>query len=298
MPADSAAICPLPHRAVIELTGADRVGFLQGLVSNDMTRVGPQRAVWAALLTPQGKFLFDLFVVAREAALWLDVEAARRDDLMARLKRHRLRAEVEINPSEAAVFAVWGAGTPAVLGLPDDPGAARPLAPAGVAFLDPRLPGAGGRLLGPPESTPAADLEGLAPTPIAEWEHHRLGLGLPDGSRDITPDKGLLMEHGFEPLNGVSFDKGCYMGQELTARTKHRGLVKKTLVPVDVDGPLPEPGTILLGRDGREAGEMKSGSGDRGLALLRIEHLGPGATFTAGQAGATLHPRTPPWPEA
>lgn len=106
------------------------------------------------------------------------------------------------------------------------------------------------------------------------------------------------MEHGFEPLNGVSFDKGCYMGQELTARTKHRGLVKKTLRPVRLKGPAPAPGTPLLTAEGREAGEMKSASEDRGLALLRLDHLdqgglGEGATFTAGET--TVTPQSSPW---
>jgi folate-binding protein YgfZ len=102
------------------------------------------------------------------------------------------------------------------------------------------------------------------------YERHRLRLGVPDGSRDLVPQKALLLESGFEELHGVSFDKGCFVGQELTARTKHRGLVKKRLFPVRVEGALPEPGTIIRA-GGQEAGEMRSGLDDRALALLRLE---------------------------
>jgi tRNA-modifying protein YgfZ len=115
---------------------------------------------------------------------------------------------------------------------------------------------------------------------------------VPEGSRDLAIEKSILLESGFEELNGVDFQKGCYVGQELTARTKHRALIKKRLVPVIVEGPLPAPGTVLM-QDGAEAGEMRSGQDGIGLALLRLEALDDGKPLTAGET--TLTPRKPDW---
>jgi folate-binding protein YgfZ len=140
----------------------------------------------------------------------------------------------------------------------------------------------------------------------ADWDLHRLRLGLPDGSADLEAEKTVLLEAGFDELSGVAWDKGCYMGQELTARTKYRGLVKRRLVPVMVDGPLPAPGTPIL-RGGLEVGTMRSGRDGLGLAVLRLEMLRPeipgaetpGEGLTSG--GARLTPRIPDWmrlPEA
>ena len=136
---------------------------------------------------------------------------------------------------------------------------------------------------------------GLTPVPAAAYDSHRLALGVPDGSRDLIVDKSLLLESGFEELNGVSFTKGCFVGQELTARTKHRGLVKKRLMPVQVSGALPPPGTIVT-RAGRDVGELRSGAGGLAMALLTLGAAGglgraaacrrccrdPGATTLAG----------------
>ena len=124
----------------------------------------------------------------------------------------------------------------------------------------------------------------------ADWDRHRLVLGLPEGSRDLETEKTVLLEAGFDELHGVSWTKGCYMGQELTARTRYRGLVKRRLVPVTIEGPVPEPGTPVL-RDGREVGTMRSGIGQTGLAVLRLEAM-QGA-LTSGEA--TLTPRIPTW---
>jgi tRNA-modifying protein YgfZ len=123
-----------------------------------------------------------------------------------------------------------------------------------------------------------------------EWDRHRLSLGLPDGSRDLESDKTILLEAGFDELNGISWSKGCYMGQELTARTKYRGLIKRRLVPVDVDGPLPPSGTPVY-RDATEVGTMRSGCDNRGLAVLRLDALD--ALLTCGDARLTPH--VPAW---
>lgn len=238
-------IAPLPHRAVLSVTGADRVSYLQGLVSNDVALATPGRAVWSALLTPQGKWLADFFILATPDRLLLDVEAAQATDLIRRLTRFRLRADINVTLDDLAVFAAWD-------GVPE----------AEIAAPDPRLPAAGWRVLANGLTTDASP---------DDYDRHRLELGLPDGSRDMEAEKTVLLEAGFDELSGVSWTKGCYMGQELTARTKYRGLVKRRLVPVR-GSDLPPPGTPLTA-DGAEVGTMRSSNGGLGLALLRSDAL-------------------------
>lgn len=252
-------IATLERRAVLEVTGEDRVGFLQGLVSNDVALAAPGRAVWAALLTPQGKWLADFFITSDGVRLLLDVEAGQAAMLVQRLSRYRLRAKVAVGATALVVQAGWG-------------GAAAEGVPEGAA-ADPRMASAGWRLV------TAAPLPETADE--AAYDLHRLGLGLPDGSRDMEAEKTTLLEAGFDELHGVSWTKGCYMGQELTARTKYRGLLKRRLVAVGVEGPLPEAGTPVLA-GGVEAGSMRSGRGQRGLALLRLD------TISGAAAGAEL----------
>jgi folate-binding protein YgfZ len=257
----------LPARGVIEIGGEDRVTFLQGLVSNDVAQVAPGRAVWTALLTPQGKWLADFFILTDGDRLLLDCERAQAPMLLQRLARFRLRSKVTLRAEDALqVYAAWD-GEPEVDAL---------------AVRDPRLPEAGWRLL--------AGAPLLATASAGDWDRHRLALGLPDGSRDLEAEKTVLLEAGFDELHGVSWSKGCYMGQELTARTKYRGLIKRRLVPVAVVGPLPAPGTPVL-RDAVEIGTMRSGRDQLGLAVLRLDRLGAALVCD----GATLTPRLPDW---
>ena len=259
----------LPARAPLILSGPDAVSFLQGLVSNDVEKVAPGQAVYAALLTAQGKFQFDFFIAALPevsgGGLVLDAEAARLDELAKRLKLFKLRAKVAIEPApDLVVAAVWGKD------------AERALAIEGVSYMDPRLAAAGVRLILPAHD--AADqlrAAGFAEASGAEYDAHRLSYGLPDGSRDMVVDKAVLLECGFEELHGVDFAKGCYMGQELTARTKYRGLVKKRLLPVviedgAIEGDAPPPGTAIT-LDGKDAGELRSVHGKAGIALIRLD---------------------------
>ena len=256
----SPAFALLPHRSVIAVGGPDRAEFLQGLISNDTAKVGPGRAIWAALLTPQGRFLNDMFVVEDDAGTFLiETERERAPALAKKLKMYTLRSKVTVEDRAAAlqVAVVFGPGAAAVL----------PVAGA-TAFVDPRLPELGVRVLA--SVGQAASVLGLPEAPVAEYETLRLKLGVPDGSRDMTVEKALLLESGFDELHGVDWQKGCYMGQELTARTKYRGLIKRRLFPVKIDGPLPPAGTPVQ-RDGREVGEIRSGQGDRAIAMLQIE---------------------------
>ena len=142
---------------------------------------------------------------------------------------------------------------------------------------------------------PAADIRptleaaGLAEAGFPAYDRLRLGLGVPDGSRDLVLEKSILLEAGFDELNGVDWQKGCYIGQELTARTKYRGLIKRRLLPIAIEGPVPAPGTVVTA-DGREVGEMRSSCDGIGLALLRIEPVVEGRPLRAGDTAiaATL----------
>lgn len=264
----------LPTRGVVEISGEDRVPFLQGLVSNDVEQAGPDRAVWAALLTPQGKWLADFFVIAAGDRLLLECEAAQAAMLVKILGRYRLRSKVVLRNASAefAVHAAWGDRPD--LDADSD----------GIVVADPRLPEAGWRVL--------AALPLPASGTMADWDAHRISLGLPDGSRDLESEKTILLEAGFDELGGVSWSKGCYMGQELTARTKYRGLVKRRLVPVTVTGPMPEPGAPIF-RGTKEMGVLRSSAGSLALAVLRLEALAGGDALNCGNA--VLEPRLPAW---
>ena len=273
----------LDERGLIRIEGSEARPFLQGLISNDMDILRPESAIYAALLTPQGKYLFDFLLYDRGDHLLLDGERARLADLLRRLTMYRLRSKVTLADvsEELAVLAVFDHEPLSAAALP-------------AAVEDPRLPELGLRLVLPRvEMDGFIAAHGLERVDFAQYDRLRLGLGVPDGSRDLVVDRSLLLESGFEELHGVSFTKGCFVGQELTARTKHRGLVKRRLLPVRVDGPLPPPGTQVT-RGGKDAGEIRSGADDLALALLRLDQLvAGGEPLRAGDA--VLTPVPPPW---
>lgn len=288
----------LDDRAPLAVAGPDNRVFLQGLISNDVTRVTAHRAVHAAFLTAQGKYLHDFFVVAMGHDLVLDCEAARCGDLARRLRLYKLRSRVTLEErgGDLLIAALLGNDVAEALGLSgDDPGAATAFA-GGMAYLDPRLSAAGARAV-LPRADAAVLLEqaGFTAASREDYDRHRIALGLADGSRDMEIERTILLECGFDELHGVDWSKGCFLGQELTARTKYRGLIKKRLVPVAVDGSLPAPGTPIV-RDGHEVGEVRSGIGSAALAMLRLDALndsGAAGEFTAGEARLT--PRKPSW---
>jgi folate-binding protein YgfZ len=285
----SARFVVLEDRGVLAIGGPERAAFLQGLVSNDVTRVSDERAIYAALLTAQGKYLHDFMLVERDEVIWLDGEAARLADLKRRLTMYRLRAKVAVDDRpDLAVAALFG-GT--FLRRSDEPGEAR-LFDAGSAFTDPRLAALGARVILPRDRLRQALRDnGAVETDFAEYDRLRLALGVPDGSRDLVLDKSILLEAGFDELHGVDWQKGCYIGQELTARTKYRGLIKKRLFPVRIDGTAPAPGAIVT-LDGHEAGEMRSSRDNAGLALLRLEAVDK-KPLVVGETVIT--PVTPDW---
>jgi folate-binding protein YgfZ len=291
------AFVELGERGLLVVAGEDRRVFLQGLISNDIEKVAPGRAIHAALLTAQGKYLHDFFIAALGETLVLDGEVARLADLQRRLTLYKLRAKVTLAAAapDLAVFAAFGTAAPGALELPEVAGAARQYA-GGVAFVDPRLASIGARLIAPRASGEAALREaGFAAADFDAYDRMRLAHGIPDGSRDLVVEKSILLEAGFDELNGVDWQKGCYVGQELTARTKYRGLIKKRLMPVRVDGVLPPPGTPIT-LDGQDAGELRSGRDGIALALLRLEAVATAAAGRSLRAGeASLTPLKPEW---
>jgi folate-binding protein YgfZ len=288
----------LDDRGVLAVGGPDRRAFLQGLVSNDVEKVGPDRARYAALLTAQGKYLHDFMMVeigaGTEAAILLDAEAGRLADLRRRLSIYRLRAKVSLEERpDLAVVAVFGGGALAALGVPEEPGRARVFG-SGLAFVDPRLAALGARCMLRRETVRSElSAAGFSEAGFDAWDRLRLDLGVPDGSRDLELEKSILLEAGFDELNGVDWHKGCYIGQELTARTKYRGLVKRRLVPVMIDGPAPAPGTVVTA-DGRDVGEMRSSRERHGLALLRLDCMRGNKRLLAG-GETTIVPNRPGW---
>jgi folate-binding protein YgfZ len=286
----------LEDRGVLTVAGEDRRTFLQGLISNDVNKAAADRAVYASLLTPQGRFLHDFFIVEMNEALTIDAEGARLDDLRRRLSLYRLRAKVTLAPlADHVVVALFGPEALETLGLVDEPGRAEPYAD-GVAFVDPRLAALGARAIVPRAALDRISAAGFAPATRDAFEDMRLALGVPDGSRDLPVEKALLLENGFDEMHGIDWTKGCYVGQEVTARMKYRSLVRKRLTPVRIDGAAPPPDTPVL-LDGEEAGEMRSAFGNRGLALLRLDVMEradrEGRPLTAGTA--SVMPFKPAW---
>jgi folate-binding protein YgfZ len=272
----------LEERGVLAISGAQRREFLQGLISNDVEKIAPSHAIYAALLTPQGKFLFEFFIAELGEVLLLDTDRDRLPDLQKRLTMYKLRSDVTI-ADRSPDFSVHALLDP---GLDDAPGQAL-VVDGGIIFTDPRSARLGARAM-LPRATAAATLGRLefGAAPFEVYEARRVQVGAADARRDLEVDKTLLLEANFDAFNGVSFSKGCYVGQELTARTKYRGNVRRKLYPVVIEGAA-APGTEVLLGD-KLAGEVRSIAGNRGIALLRIEDVEQareqGAPLTAGSA--------------
>jgi folate-binding protein YgfZ len=273
----------LDDRSVVSIKGAEARSFLQGLISNDMDKCVPGKGIYAALLTPQGKILFEFFVTEHEGAFLLDCAADRVGDLMKRLTFYKLRAKLEIAVAgEMKVAALWNG---------------QPVAPAesGIAsFEDPRLPALGLRLIGRPPLLHAA----LASARPGDYRTHLLGLGIPD-SGDLPPDSVFALDAGLEELHAVDFRKGCYVGQEVTARMKHRASARRRFLIADVEGDLPPQGTKLEA-SGRELGTFATGAQGRALALVRLDRLDEASSSGADilASGRKVSLKRPSWLQA
>jgi len=282
----------LPQRALFAVSGADAETFLQGLISNDLRKLAPDQMMYAAMLSPQGKFLHDFFLTRRGDAILMDCDGARANDLVARLNLYKLRAQVTIEKLSDSVTAAWEEKSPPLAGgnkggnsIPSSP-PYPPINGGANIFLDPRLEEMGYRIIG------AVDNKTWQQVDFMAYEKHRLALGVPDGAQDMIIDRSFLLELGFEELRGVDFNKGCYVGQEVTARSKFRGQVRKHIYQVQAGQELPPLGTPVM-QDGAAVGELRSHAGNIGLAMLRIEAVEKNAPLTADNV--TIRAALPKW---
>jgi hypothetical protein len=260
----------LADRAVLEIRGDDARTFLQGLITNDIHRLETDKPLYAALLTPQGKILCDFLLYAYEASVLLDCPAVGAADLKIRLSRYRLRARAEIVLRADLAIA-----------------ASLETAHAGSgSYRDPRHPALGWRTVltagSPPELSPSR-----------AYLDRRLALGIPEGA-DFGSDRMFALDADLDELHGVSFDKGCYVGQELTARMKHRGTARKRLLPVETDGLLPVADTPIAAGE-RELGIITSAHGERGFAAIRLDRLEDAQGVALHAAGVPVRIRKPEW---
>ena len=265
----------LTDRGIISVSGPDSRILLQGLISNDINQVSSNKAIYAALLTPQGKYLFDFFISQLGQKLLIECEKNRISELIKRLRIYKLRANADLldETENYSTLAIWGDGVSKAMGLNKTVQGLAKEQSGGVRMIDPRLEAAGGRVICPISSVKdEIKLIGAKPASLSDYDLHRLKLGLPNSSSDLVIDKAILIESGFDELNGIDWNKGCYMGQELTARTKYRGLIKKRLISVTIEGATPEPGTPIMVGD-KNVGEMRSSNYNYGIALLRLDQL-------------------------
>ena len=278
----------LPERGVVKVAGEDARKFLNGLLTTDVARVSPQRASFAALLTPQGKIMVDMIVAENPpedgGGFFLDIPRALAITLVDRLNFYKLRAKVIAEDLSAVlgVMAVWdGAGSTEY----------------GLCYADPRLPELGMRCMLPPHlvAEAAADL-GAALVEDKDYEAHRIGLGVPRGGLDFRYNDAFPHEADMDQLGGIDFDKGCYVGQEVVSRVEHRGTARKRVVPVTYQHFAAEAGVPVKVGD-IEVGTMGSSAQGRGLAMLHLGRIGDAlaADQPIVSGGITIQPVKPAW---
>jgi folate-binding protein YgfZ len=264
----------LSDRGVVAVTGPDAAKLLQGLVTNDVADLKPGQAVFAGLLSPQGKILSDFLVVAVSDGFLIDVARDKATELVKRLSLYRLRSKAEISDrsAEFSIVAGWG-GEP----VPPTPS---------IVYRDPRLSELGWR--GIAAATDPVVSNGHR---AGDYHAHRIALGVPEGGRDYAYGDTFPHEALFDQLHGVSFEKGCYVGQEIVSRMQHRGTARKRIVPVRGEADLPAPGTPVSA-GGVEIGMLGSNAARDGLALVRLdraaEFKSKGVPLTAGDVTVTL----------
>jgi folate-binding protein YgfZ len=261
-----AKLAHLDDRALVRVSGPDWRSFLQGLITQDVETIAPGEVRYGAMLTPQGKLLYDMVLWADADGVTLDVQADTRDAMVKRLSMYRLRAKASMEAVDGAVHVLWDAP-------PDESG----------WRADPREPGLGWRAIG------AAPAAAATMVDAAAYDAHRIACGVGDLTRDRLIDKVYAVEANLDLLNGVDFKKGCFVGQEITSRMKRRGTVKTRLIPLRFEGDAPAPGAEVLAGDLR-AGEVCSGVAGCALALMRLDRAQGGSLTVEGRAVALAAP--------
>lgn len=262
----------ITDRGILKISGPDRLTFLQGLVTNDVAQLTQDHSLYGLLLTSQGKHFFDLFFTVVGDEWWIEADRARLDELKKRLSLYKLRSNISIDIDlEQHIFCLWGDEVTNVFDLPNIPGQVQHTS-LWHAYVDPRCAEVGIRMM-----IHTAHLDGLQQyeeitiIEAENYRYHRYGLGIPESNLDLLVDKSIPLENGMDELNAISWDKGCYMGQELTSRTRYRGLVRKRLFPVTINGVVDLKMPITA--DNVEVGQWRGVCRDRGLALIRLEAI-------------------------
>jgi len=271
----------LPDRGVVKVSGEDARNFLNGLVTTDVTKLAPGEARFGALLTPQGKIIFDFLITeapeGHGGGFLLDCPQALAKSLADKLGFYKLRAKVAVEnlSDNLGVIAVWDGDLASNLATKPD-----------LAFADPREAALGWRILAPRELAPkVADLIGADLVDAADYEAHRIALGVPRGGLDFMYSDAFPHETNMDRLAGVDFDKGCYVGQEVVSRMQHRGTARTRSVKVLLEDSSPEAGVSVMAGD-KSVGTMGSSAQGKGIALVRIDRvadaLDAGQPLTAG----------------
>lgn len=280
-------IALLPDRGVLRVSGADAEKLLSGIITNDIARLDEEGALHAGLLSPQGKILFDFFVVKTADGLLVETARSAVNGLKQRLAMYRLRAAAEIADVSAdyTVAAAWDFGT----GEADH-------SRHTIVFADPRHPHLGQRYLASLASNWRRDLEGAEVATREDYDAHRIALGVPEAGLDFVIGDTFPHEALYDQTRSVSFKKGCYVGQEVVSRMQHRGTARKRVVPVVGSSALPPTGTEIKAGEA-SIGMLGSVAATRGLALLRLDRVAEmqakGVPLTAGEA--TLSVALPDW---
>ncbi len=257
----------LTNRVIITLKGPERHSLLQGIITNNTDRINGTDAVYASILTPQGKYLYDFFLFETDETIYLDCEKSSLTELFQKLLMYRLRSNVEIiDQSEKYI----------VLSSDEKQ--------HGISFIDPRHSEMGYRSILEKSS------DGVA---VEEYHERRISLGIAEGTNDYIPEKSIILEGHFEDLNGVDFEKGCYVGQEVIARMKYRRKIKKQMFPVKLNGAAPEFGTDIIDNNGNKVGDIRSNAGGFAIALFRIDKMEMGKSYDCGDIQVT--PFKPNW---
>lgn len=272
-----AECCLLPDRSILAVKGPEARDFLQGIITNDIRKLEEGKPLFTAMLTPQGKFLFEFFLIAYQDYLLIEIDRDRLQDLIARLTMYRLRAKVEFEEQiQWAVAAIW-----------DDYRVKS--VDYGIIYPDPRAYKMGKRLI---YSRGNSTIPEEVTTHPAMHDRHRIDRGVPEGGKDLIVEKSFPLEFGYDRMDIIDFNKGCYVGQEVTARTKHRGTLHKYVHCVEGDGPLPPAGTPILS-NARSIGEMCSSNGKYGFALVRTADAAAAKFLTANDVPVRM--KLPHW---